>query len=263
MGETRILVVVEDSRIRRQLRRVLKGEGATVVRESSTSSSAVKAIRREAFDVIFLDVLSLNGSSLEIVRKVGEEHPLAPVFLTPPDDYLLQMFEEHGFAYIFKPPAPEDTRAALRRSLDRARSWSCEERRRAFAALLAMLDEGPGRPEEKPAHRLARLLITIGGRTLFLRAADIDWMEAAGNYVRLHVGQRSCLIRETMASLEVKLDPEQFLRVHRSAIVNLDRVQELYPWSAGSYLIRLFDGTELRLSRRYQDRMQGEIGRYV
>lgn len=107
---------------------------------------------------------------------------------------------------------------------------------------------------------LAWLMVAFGGRIVLLRVGDVDWVQAEGNYVRLHVGERSCLIRETLRNLAERLDPRQFLRIHRSTIVNLDRVKELRPWFAGDFIVALKDGTELKLSRGYRPRLEEQLG---
>ncbi|HEX5727601.1 MAG TPA: LytTR family DNA-binding domain-containing protein [Longimicrobiaceae bacterium] len=110
---------------------------------------------------------------------------------------------------------------------------------------------------------LAWLMVAFGGRIVLLRVGDVDWVQAEGNYVRLHVGERSCLIRETLRNLAERLDPRQFLRIHRSTIVNLERVQEILPWFAGNHLVVLRGGAQLQMTRHYRVRMPAEIGRYA
>jgi two-component system, LytTR family, response regulator len=111
-----------------------------------------------------------------------------------------------------------------------------------------------------PARYLARLLIKSGGRVFFVRTAEIDWIEAAGNYLRLHVGREAHLLRETMATLEARLDPSQFLRIHRSTIVRTDCIREMQPWFSGEYVIILRDGTRLKLSRSYREPVAAQLG---
>jgi two-component system LytT family response regulator len=181
------------------------------------------------------------------------------VFVTAYDAYAVRAFEEGALDYLLKPY--DDARFAA--ALDRARTRVHEQRLRGRRADLdARLEQlladraAPG-PDGAP---LDRLLIRDGARLTVLRAEAIDWVEAAGDYQVLHVGPKTHLLRETMGNLEGQLDPRRFVRIHRSTLVNLDRVRELKPYDHGDYLVRLHDGTELRLSRRYWKGVEERLG---
>ena len=165
----------------------------------------------------------------------------------------MRAFEFHALDYLLKPfdrPRFLESLERAREAVRRRRSGSLDER---VTALLARLDAGD--------RHLRRLLVKTGTRTVLLRTEDVDWLESAANYVRVHVGRERHLLRETMTTLEHRLDPARFVRIHRSTIVNLDRVRELEPYFHGDWVVRLDHGTRLTLSRSYRDRLQECLGR--
>ena len=175
------------------------------------------------------------------------------VFVTAYDEYALRAFEVHALDYLLKPFG----RDRFRQTLTHARAHL--ERRRAGdlgRRLLALVNDI--KPE---APKLDRLIVKSGGRVFFLRTGDLDWIEAAGNYVRLHLGDESHLFRETMNRMESRLDPKQFVRIHRSRIVNTERIKELQPWFNGEYVVVLRNGARLPLSRGYRDKLQEQLGK--
>jgi two-component system LytT family response regulator len=200
---------------------------------------------------VFLDVQMPEAGGFDVVEAVAAERMPAVIFVTAYDKYALRAFDVHALDYLLKP----FDRQRFREALDRARAHI----RRAQAGelhgrLLALL--GDVRPSS--AWR-ERLVVREGGRIFFLRADEIDWVEAAGNYLRLHAGKRAHLLRATMASLEAQLDPARFARVHRSALVNLDRVRELQPGPHGDSTLLLRDGTRLTLSRTCRARFEQQV----
>jgi two-component system LytT family response regulator len=175
------------------------------------------------------------------------------IFVTAYDEYALKAFEVHALDYLLKPFG----RDRFQQTLQHARSHV--ERRRAGdlgRKLLALVNDIKPEPP-----RLERLVVKSGGRVFFLRTDEIDWIEAAGNYVRLHLGGESHLFRETMNHMEARLDSRQFVRIHRSRIVNTDRVKELQPWFNGEHVVILQNGTRLTLSRGYRDKLQEQLKR--
>jgi two-component system LytT family response regulator len=175
------------------------------------------------------------------------------VFVTAFDQYALRAFDVHALDYLLKPFDRERFHEALvraRQQLDRRSNGDLERR------LLELVQD------LKPsAQRLERFVIKSGGRVFFVRSDEIDWIEAAGNYVKLHVAGDAHLFRETMNTLEAQLDPDTFFRIHRSHIVNIERVKELQPWFNGEYVVFLRNGTRLTLSRGYREKLQERIGR--
>jgi two-component system LytT family response regulator len=174
------------------------------------------------------------------------------IFVTAFDRYALRAFDVHALDYLLKPFDRERFEVALgraRQQLERKPDGDLERR------LLALVQD------LKPTNRLERFVIKSGGRVFFVRADEIDWIEAAGNYVKLHVAGEAHLFRETMSALEAQLDPDRFYRIHRSHIVNIERVKELQPWFNGEYVVFLKSGARLTLSRGYREKLQERIGR--
>jgi two-component system LytT family response regulator len=180
------------------------------------------------------------------------------VFVTAYDEYALRAFEVHAVAYLLKPFDRERFHQAMGRAKTQIRSAHAQELLARMQGLLNDLDKGS--KGSSSARGLERMVIKSGGRTFFLSTSEIDWIETEGNYVRLHVGSESYRLRETLATLEEKLNSQRFARIHRRYLVNLDRMQELQPWFHGDFVVILKDGTELRLSRRYKSRLEEKLG---
>jgi two-component system LytT family response regulator len=205
----------------------------------------VQRIQQDRPDLVFLDVQMPGMDGFEVLDALDPATLPAVVFVTAYDRYALKAFDVHAVDYLLKP----FDRQRFASALDRARlDLRAADAGRRILALVADL-----RRERRPQQRI---VVKAAGRVFFLRPAEIDWMEAAGNYVRLHVGKKSHLVRETMKGLEDRLDPDTFVRIHRSRIVNLDRVRELQPWFHGEHLIVLTSGEQLTTSRRHSVRLQ-------
>lgn len=262
MSRIRVLIVDDEPPARAKVRRFLARDSEVeVVGEVGSGTEAVEAIRRLAPDVVFLDVQmpGLDGFGVldALQRSTPSEGPLvestAPaaiphiVFVTAYDEYAVNAFEVHAVDYLLKPFAPDRFARALERVKERVRGRSDDGLDRRLREVLAQ-----ARPSTA---YLERLLVPDGARSVLLDVARIDWIEAEHNYVRLHVGQGSHLVRGTLAALEERLDPTRFIRIHRSRIVNAERIREIHPWSHGDQLVVLHDGTELMMSRRYRDRL--------
>jgi two-component system LytT family response regulator len=223
-----------------------------VVGECADGPQAVSAIERLAPELVFLDVHIPVMDGFGVIRAVTPQRMPMVVFTTAYDEYALRAFEVHALDYLLK---PFDGQRFLR-ALERARERM--ERQRAGdlgRRLLAMVHDL--RPE--PAPQPDRLVVKSAGRIHFLRIDEIDWIDAAGNYVRLHVKGESHLFRETMNAIEGRLDSSRFVRVHRSHIVNIDRIKELLPGN-GEHIVVLRNGVRLTLSRGYRDKLQQRLG---
>jgi two-component system LytT family response regulator len=248
-------LVVDDEPIGRE--RVLSllqhEEDVEIVGECSDGAQAIVAIQQQAPDLVFLDVQMPGATGFGVIDAVGPERMPNVIFVTAYDEYALKAFEYHALDYLLKP----FNRARFQQTLKHARA-SLERRRAGDLGrrLLALVNDI--KPE---APRLERLVVKSGGRVFFLRTDDIDWIEAAGNYVRLHLGEESHLFRETMNRMETRLDARRFVRIHRSRIVNTERIKELQPWFNGEYVVILRNGTRLTLSRGYRDRLQDQVGK--
>ena len=253
MDGLRALIVDDEPLARRRLSRLLTGEGGVdVVGEAAEGQEALDAIRSLRPDVVFLDVQMPGLTGTEVVRALaGEEAPYL-IFVTAFDSYGVEAFDLGAVDYLLKPFDADRLRRALARVRERRGGprpgeadivealRRVEERQRSLARALA-------------AGGADRILVRAGERLHFVATADIDWIEAEGNYVRLHTAIGSPLVRRTLASLEATLDPSRFLRVHRSAIVNVDAVDGLIADFNGAYTVRLRGGRELRLSRGYRE----------
>jgi two-component system, LytTR family, response regulator len=185
---------------------------------------------------------------LEVARRLREAGGLMPyvLFLTAYDAYAVQAFEVHAVDYLLKPFDAARFGRAMQRARDAIATHSDAAAERLARAVQTL---------RAPQSYLDRLLVSQGQKSLLLRTDDVDWVEAAQNYVVLRAGGASYMVRGRLQELEARLDPRRFARIHRSTIVNLDRVRELHPWSHGDYEVVMVDGTRLRLSRRYRDRL--------
>ena len=259
-GRIRVLLVDDEPLVRRGIRAFLADEpDVAVIGECGTGLEAVDAIRAERPDLVFLDVQMPELDGLGVLDALDEdERPPALVFVTAYDAYALRAFELHAVDYLLKPFDEARFRTALARARQRlASAGAATIPAAADSRLEALLREL--RPAPAPAYA-ERLLVRSANRLLPVAVADIDWIEAADNYVRLHVGSRRCALRETIRSLEGRLDPRFFVRVHRSTIVNLDRVQEVRPLPSGDCTLLLTDGTQLSLSRNWRETFEARFG---
>jgi two-component system LytT family response regulator len=252
----RTLVADDEPIARARVVSLLKGEAdIEVVRECATGEEAREAIEQERLDLLFLDIQMPVVSGMELARTIRANGMPAVVFVTAYDQYALRAFEVHALDYLLKPFSSDRFRAALGHAREHL-----AKRRSAPDTVSSAADGGGGRDGLAPGRR-TRLMVKSGGRIHFVRTADIDWCEAAGNYVRMHVGQQEHLVRDTMGHLESQLDPQQFMRIHRSTIVNVDRIQEMQSSFNGEYVVLLRNGTRLTLSRGYRDAIQTRLGK--
>jgi two-component system, LytTR family, response regulator len=249
------VVIVDDEPLGRTLiREMLRGDPEIeVVGECSNGSEAIKSIGYLHPDLVFLDVQMPEIDGFEVLAALVAARLPMIVFVTAYDQYAVRAFEVHAVDYLLKP----FDRERFLRSLQRAKAQLRLERRSDVSErILALLEE-----QKAKTKYLERVVIKANGRVYFLKTCEIDWIEAAGNYVSLHVKKESYLLRETIGGMESQLDPAKFPRIHRSQIVNFDRIRELRPWSHGEYHVILHDGTQLTLSRTYRDRLHELLGR--
>jgi two-component system, LytTR family, response regulator len=244
-------VIVDDEPLARQyIRQLLDGDpDVEIVGECSNGTEAETLLGRQAADLLFLDIEMPETDGFALLSALPEPPPVV-VFVTAHDRYAVRAFEVQAFDYLLKPFDEERFASVLARAKERLKK---EDR----DGLLAELKQLIGTIKKTDQH-LDRLLVRTGERSFFVPAADVDWIEAEANYVRIHAGAQSYLLRESIGALEEKLDPRRFRRIHRSAIVNLDRIKELQPWFHGEHRVLLKDGTELRVSRTYRKNV-GEL----
>jgi len=254
MTRIRTLVVDDEPIARERVLSLLQQEDdVEVVGECGDGAQAVSAIQHQVPDLVFLDVQMPGVDGFGVIEAIGADKMPTVVFVTAYDEYALRAFEVHAIDYLLKPFGRDRFRQTLmhaRAHLERRRAGDLGRR------LLALVNDI--KPE---APKLDRLIVKSGGRVFFLRTGDLDWIEAAGNYVRLHLGEESHLFRETMNRMESRLDPKRFVRIHRSRIVNTERIKELQPWFNGEHVVVLRNGQRLPLSRGYRDKLQEQLGK--
>jgi two-component system LytT family response regulator len=267
MTTIKTLIVDDEPLSRERIRSLLEPQpDVEIVGEFGDGRQALSALQSVRPDLLFLDVQmpDLDGFGLlEAMHSVNDSGRLpVVVFVTAYDQYALRAFEVHALDYLLKPFDDERFLQALDRAKKQIYLSGFSDANgprddgnlnRRFLSLVQDL-----KSRAKPVERL---VVRSGGRVFFLRADELDWIEAASNYVRLHVGSDTHLLRETMNGIESRLAPDKFLRIHRSTIVNIERVKELQPWFHGDYSVILHDGTRLTLSRGHRDKLQQFLAR--
>jgi two-component system, LytTR family, response regulator len=249
----RTLIVDDEPLARQRIRTLLAGEkDIDIIGECADGCQALEAVAQHRPDLVFLDVQMPLLDGFGVLEGISGERMPTVIFVTAYDRFALKAFEVHALDYLLKP----FDRQRFHKALERARvQVQHPSHSKINQQLLDLLEDVKGKNKF-----LDRLVVKSEGRVSFVRAEEIDWIEAAGNYLRLHVGKDTHLLRETMSKLEARLNPRQFLRIHRSTIVNLDRIRELEPTFHGDYAVLLRNGTELTLSRGYRDKLQGLLG---
>ncbi len=254
----RTLIVDDEPLARARLRRLLSGESdLEVVGESASGRAALRLLGARPVDLLFLDVQMPGMDGFAVVEALGRDHLPAVIFVTAYDQYAIHAFEIHAVDYLLKPPRAERVREAVARARARITAGSTPADR--LMPLLESIRAGQDELRKRlpqQASWLERVAIDIGPRTFLLRVADADWIEAADNYVRFHAGGRTYPYRVTLSRLEAQLNPARFVRIHRSAIVNIDRIRELTRHAPGDGTLVLQDGTKLRLSRTYRGNLR-------
>ncbi len=255
----RAIIVDDEPTARRGVRLLLERDSAVeIVGEASTGAEAAELMQRAKPDLAFLDVQMPGSDGFEALEKVGPAAAPAVVFVTAYDEHALRAFEVNAVDYLLKPYDDARFTAALQRAKEEVRRRQTDTVNARLTQLLDYLQQNSGTTasaqakEEKSGDRI---LIKSSGEIFFLKAEEIDWIEAEGDYMKFHVNGRTHLMRETMARLEARLDPKRFIRIHRSTIVNIDRLRKLSPSFAGEYAVILHDGTKLKLSRGYHERI--------
>lgn len=239
-------LIVDDEPIAREGVRVqlLKDPMAEIVGECANGLEAVYAIQTLAPDVVFLDVQMPRIDGFEVLQAIGPDAMPAIVFVTAYDKYALQAFEVNAVDYLLKPFDTERFQRAFQRAKAQLQKQNVDAINQQLQTLLDSI--------QGDKKYLERLVVKSSGRIFFLQVSEIDWIEAADNYVSLRTGRESHLIRQTLSGLETKLDPQDFVRFRHSAIVNVRRIKELHPLFKGEYEIVLQNGTKLTSSRRYR-----------
>ena len=255
--KTRVLVVDDEPLARERVRALLQGlPDIECIGECGDGAMAVSAIRKESPDIVLLDVQMPELDGFGVIAQLAGERMPAVIFVTAYDRFALKAFEVHAVDYLLKPFDRERFVIALNRAIEQVKRQQAGELSQRLTALLADV-----RPEVPKSRAIDRIAVKSSGRVVFVKVDEIDWIEAADNYVSLHVGTENHLHRETMSSLENQLPPEKFMRISRSTIVNMDRIKELQPLFHGEYSVILRNGAKLTLSRSYREKLDQLIGR--
>jgi two-component system LytT family response regulator len=251
MKAIRVAIADDEPLARERLRSLLAGrERYTIVAECNDGVDAVAALSEHDIDLLFLDVQMPGLDGFQILAEPGTAPLPIIVFVTAFSDYALRAFDVSALDYLLKPFDRERFEETLTRVEERLAGRQRTEISDELRDFLHRLSTTTA-----PAH-VSRFPVRANGEIYFVRVEDIDWIDAEGNYVALHAAGRRHLVRDTIKSLEHRLDPAKFLRVHRSAIINVDRLRKLQPYFHGEYVITLQDGTTLTSSRTYSERLR-------
>jgi two-component system, LytTR family, response regulator len=247
MQSLRVLIVDDEPLIRSGIRAGLSSMASVeIAGECGSGTQAIEAISRHKPDLVLLDVQMPDCNGLEVIQRVGVEHMPAVVFITAYDEYAVQAFELNAVDYLLKPFDEARLRASIARAQQRIGRAQYSE---LSAQLHALLNFGQRKWPE-------RIVVRNGERYDFVPIDAIDWIESANNYVQIHCGSREHLLGETLSSIEKRLDPDKFLRIHRCRIVNLTRVVAVYPLLGGAYSVELRGGLRLNSGRQYREALQ-------
>jgi two-component system LytT family response regulator len=253
----RTVICDDEPTARRGVRLLLERDAdVEIVGEAGNGDDAVGLLARERPDLVFLDVQMPGRDGFQVLEKLAPDAVPAVIFVTAYDEHALRAFEVNAVDYLLKPYDDARFAAALQRAKNEVRGRQAENMHSKLHQLLDYLHAGPANEAGGGASAYPdRILLKSSGEIYFLKAEEIDWIEAEGDYMKFHVAGKTHLLRETMARLETRLDPKRFIRIHRSTIVNIDRVRKLSPSFVGEYAVILQDGTKLKLSRGYHDRL--------
>jgi two-component system LytT family response regulator len=245
----RAVIVDDEPLARERIRTLLEARaGMDIVAECADGEQAVAAVLATTPDILFLDIQMPELDGFGVLEALGSDAPPAVIFVTAFDEYAIRAFEAEAIDYLLKPVIPERFEKALARARQRLEARRPEQSDDAMRALLTRLQAERG--------YATRFIARDGAKVTFIRVDDVDRIEAAGNYARIHAGGKSHLVRDTLKAIEARLDPAQFVRVHRSAIVRLERIAGLEPYFHGEYVVTLRDGTRLTSSRSYSARLR-------
>ena len=268
MNRTIRALIVDDESLARVALLVMLNDDPEmeVIAECRNGKEAVTAIREQSPDVVFLDIQMPEMDGFQVVEEVGATRMPVTVFVTAYDKHALRAFEAHALDYVLKPFDHDRFDAVLRRAKTSVRQRKLGEISESLFAVLRDMKSVGGEPaaeadEMKPGKATQtgsteRVAIKSGGRIYFLKVEEIDWVEGAGDYLSLHSGSQTHLIRETMGNFHARLDPHKFLRIHRSTIVNIERIKEIRPLYKGEYVVTLTSGIRLKASRGYRHELQ-------
>ncbi|MCY1023872.1 LytR/AlgR family response regulator transcription factor [Pyxidicoccus sp. MSG2] len=252
----RTLVVDDEHLARKSLRLLLSADpDIEVVGECATGRKAIQALQQGPVDLLFLDIQMPGVDGFEVLQAAGPGAASAVVFVTAFDTHALRAFDVGAIHYLLKPFDDARFASVLARAKAHVSGLRVQGMARKLGELCAAVAPAPAAPPALAPTYLERLAVKEAGRVLLVPVEQIDWAEAEDYYVQVHVGGRAHLLRQSLRELEAQLDPRRFLRIHRSTLVNLERVKELQPLFHGEFWVLLHDGRRLKLSRSYRDRL--------
>jgi two-component system, LytTR family, response regulator len=257
LAKIKTLIIDDEALAREGLRLMAAGDAELeIVGECATGQEALAALREHAPDLLLLDVQMPEMNGFELLQRAAVQPLPVVIFVTAYDRYAIRAFEAQALDYLLKPVSDERFSQSLARAKAQIAQGRAQEENRRLTALLANLQQ-----DQKPAAPPERMVVKSGGQVFFIQLADIDWIEAADYYVMLHVNDKAILLRETLAELTARLNPQQFVRIHRSAVVNLNKIKEVRAARRGDYTVILHNDTQLKLSRRRRAQLQELIAR--
>jgi two-component system, LytTR family, response regulator len=250
----RVVIVDDEPLARRRIHDLLmEAEDVEVIAECANGREAIQAVGESPPDLLFLDIQMPELDGFDVLQSIGVGSVPVVIFVTAYDQFALRAFEAHALDYLLKPFDDERFEAALQRAREQIRQQRGGDLDRRLRALLEEVRGG--------RRYLQRLTVPTGHRNVFIRTEEIDWIAAERNYVRLHMAGQAYLLRENLSRLESALDPARFCRIHRSTIVNIDRIQAVESLFRGEYLVVLHDGTQLTSGRSYRHNLHSLMGR--
>ncbi|NNE35765.1 MAG: response regulator transcription factor [Rhodothermales bacterium] len=259
MEKIRVLIVDDEPLARDVLRLLIEARSdVEVIGEAANGSEAVKMIEADSPDLVLLDIQMPDLTGIEVVQTIGPERMPVVVFATAYDEYALEAFEAQALDYILKPIEDDRFDRAIDRAVARIREDRLGGLSDQLVNLLAAQDTTLGSGSEEQFGE--RIMVKDRDSVTFVKTGELDWVEAAGDYVVLHEGKKTHMLRESMTGMEKRLDPTTFVRIHRSTIVNIERIKEMKSYFHGDYIVYLHDGQELRLSRRYWKKFEAVMG---
>lgn len=254
----RVAIADDEPLARRRLRSLLaRHADVEIVAECANGPALVAAIEQHRPAAVFLDVQMPGMTGVDVMRAVGPHAVPAVVLVTAFDEHAIDAFEQQALDYVLKPVDDERFDRALGRVRERVAQRSASALAEGALRLLAQREAAP---PAAPAKYATRLLLRSTEKLSFVEVGAIDWVEADGDYVRLHTAKGTHLHRSTLAAIEAQLDPAAFVRIHRSTIVRTERIRELQPYFHGEYVVVLRDGSKLKLSRSYREKLEGALG---
>jgi two-component system, LytTR family, response regulator len=250
----RAAIVDDEPLARRRIRNLLlEARDVELVAECANGEDAIESLEASPPDVLFLDIQMPEVDGFDVLQAIGVGRVPAVIFVTAYDQFALRAFEAHALDYLLKPFDDERFEAALQRARERIGQQQGGDLDRRLRALLEAVRGDHG--------YLRRLVVPAGHRSVFIRTEQIDWIEAERNYIRVHSGGRAHLLRENLSRIASALDPARFCRIHRSTIVNVDRIQAVESLFRGEYLVVLHDGTKLTSGRSYRPNLHAIMGK--